>query len=307
MSKIDKSLTVGVEIEMTGLARAHAADIVATELGGQVGRMARNCYETREITAPDGRVWKVMRDASITREAGGDPLTWENAVELVTPILHYEDIETLQHIVRALRKAGAKVNDSCGIHVHVGAGKFDARHLRNLVNIINSKEDLIYDAMGVLRNREDRYCKKIYPEFLMEVNAPSQPLGSREDIIDTWYESQGESWNRNDHYNDTRYHGLNLHAVDTKGTVEFRVFNSTLHAGKVKAYIQFCMAVVSQALAQKSASPTKTTTTNPKYTFRTWLLRLGLIGEEYATCRKWMLEKLEGDSAFRDARRLQRA
>ena len=42
MSKIDKSLTVGVEIEMTGLARAHAADIVATELGGQVGRMARN-------------------------------------------------------------------------------------------------------------------------------------------------------------------------------------------------------------------------------------------------------------------------
>lgn len=75
MSKIDKSLTVGVEIEMTGLARAHAADIVATELGGQVGRMARNGYETREITAPDGRIWKVMRDASITREAGGDPLT----------------------------------------------------------------------------------------------------------------------------------------------------------------------------------------------------------------------------------------
>ena len=36
MSKIDKSLTVGVEIEMTGLSRAHAADIVATELGGHV-------------------------------------------------------------------------------------------------------------------------------------------------------------------------------------------------------------------------------------------------------------------------------
>lgn len=30
MSKIDKSLTIGVEIEMTGLARAHAADIVST-------------------------------------------------------------------------------------------------------------------------------------------------------------------------------------------------------------------------------------------------------------------------------------
>ena len=41
----------------------------------------------------------------------------------------------------------ALVNDSCGIHVHVGAEKFDAQHLRNITNIMASKEELIYKAL----------------------------------------------------------------------------------------------------------------------------------------------------------------
>ena len=37
------------------------------------------------------------------------------------------------------------------------------------------------------------------------------------------------------HYNSSRYHGSNIHATFTKGTVEFRLFNGTLHAGEIKA------------------------------------------------------------------------
>mgnify|MGYP002237140485 CR=1 FL=1 len=37
-------------------------------------------------------------------------------VEMVTPILHYPDIELLQELVRQLRKAGGLVNDSTGLH-----------------------------------------------------------------------------------------------------------------------------------------------------------------------------------------------
>ena len=33
---------------------------------------------------------------------------------------------------------------------------------------------------------------------------------------------------------DARYHGINLHAFFTKGTIEFRLFNSTLDADKVR-------------------------------------------------------------------------
>ena len=33
-----------------------------------------------------------------------------------------------------------------------------------------------------------------------------------------------------------------------KGTIEFRLFNSTLHAGEVKSAIQLCLAISHQAL-----------------------------------------------------------
>ena len=85
-----------------------------------------------------------------------------------------------------------------------------------------------------------------------------------------------------------------------KGTVEFRLFNGTTHAGKIKAYIQLCLAISHQALSQRCASRTKTQSTNEKYTFRTWLLRLGLIGDEFKTARLHLLEHLDGCIAWKD-------
>lgn len=82
--------------------------------------------------------------------------------------------------------------------------------------------------------------------------------------------------------------------------IEFRLFNGTLHAGKVKSYIQLCLAISHQALAQKRALPAKTLSENEKYTFRTWLLRLGLIGEEFKTARMHLLKNLEGNIAWKD-------
>ena len=102
------------------------------------------------------------------------------------------------------------------------------------------------------------------------------------------------------HYDNSRYHALNLHSVFSKGTIEFRLFNSALHAGKVKSYIQLCLAISRQALVQKGASRTKTQSPNEKYTFRTWLLGLGLIGNEFKTARQHLLKNLDGNIAWRD-------
>ena len=51
---------------------------------------------------------------------------------------------------------------------------------------------------------------------------------------------------------------------------------------------------------QSCASRRKTQTTNEKYTFRTWLLRLGLNGDEFATARLHLLKNLPGCIAWRD-------
>lgn len=63
---------------------------------------------------------------------------------------------------------------------------------------------------------------------------------------------------------------------------------------------QLCLAISHQALIQKSARHAKTVSDNEKYTFRTWLLRLGLIGDEFKTARHHLLKNLDGNIAWKD-------
>lgn len=287
-----KNQNFGAEIELTGITRKAAAKVIADFFGAAVNYEGTH-YDTYTVQDGKGRTWKVMYDSSINTEGKG----YDYAAEVVTPILRYDDIEDLQEILRQLRHKGAKANSSCGIHIHVGAERHTPKTLRNLVNIMASKQELIYKALDINANRASRYCKKLDESFVANINRfkPSTASG----IADIWY--SGYSGSRNAHYNSSRYHGLNLHALFTKGTVEFRLFNSTTHAGKLKTYIQFCLAINNQALIQKYASPVTTVSTNECYTFRTWLLRLGLIGDEFKTARKFLLENLEGDIAWRHA------
>jgi hypothetical protein len=81
--------------------------------------------------------------------------------------------------------------------------------------------------------------------------------------------------------------------------VEFRCFNATLHAGRARAYVNLCLAMSAQAIAQRSTVMKRTESDNPAFTFRTWLLRLGLNGEEFKSTREHLLANLEGDRAWR--------
>ena len=80
----------------------------------------------------------------------------------------------------------------------------------------------------------------------------------------------------------------------------WRLFNSTLHAGEVKANIILAMAISAQAINQKYTQFKKTPIgDNPAFIFRTFLLRLGLIGPEYKNVRMHLLKNLPGDKAWR--------
>ena len=289
-----RSQNFGIEIELTGLTRSAAAQIIAGHFGTDTCYVG-GVYDVYSVRDTTGRQWKVMSDASIrcvgrgNRSAGS-----QYAVEMVSPICRYDDIETIQELVRKLRAGGAKVNSSCGIHVHVDAANHTPQTLRNIVNIMAAKEDLLYKALQVQVSRE-HYCQKANTRFLDELN--QKKPATMGEVERLWYNGYGS---RYCHYDDSRYHALNLHSVFSKGTIEFRLFNSTLHAGEIKAYIQLCLAVSHQALVQKGASRTKTHSPNEKYTFRTWLLRLGLIGDEFKTARRHLLKHLDGNIAWRD-------
>ena len=289
----------GIEIEMTGITRKKAAEVIAEYFGTESFYLG-TYYKTYGAKDRQGRTWKATFDSSIIaqKKSGGRTIRAadEYKCEVVSPILTYEDMADLQEIIRQLRHKGAFVNSQCGIHIHVDASRYTPQTLRNLVNIIASKEDILYKALRIDPARM-RWCKKTNERLIEAINRKKPQ--TMEALKDIWY--AGSTRGRDEHYNDTRYHGLNLHSTFTKGTVEFRLFNSTTHAGEIKAYIQFCLAVSHQALTQKKASARKTVTDNEKYAFRCWMLRLGLSGDEFKTCRLHFLKHLEGNSAWRNA------
>lgn len=218
---------------------------------------------------------------------------------MVSPICRWEDIPTVQELVRKLRRAGAKADPSCGIHVHIGLGDHSPKTLRNLVNIVNAKEDLLTQALQISPERRARFCKPVDEEFLQRLNR-AKPKDSAA-FARIWYDDVDWQTHAGHHYDPSRYHLLNLHSVFQKGTIEFRAFNATMHAGEVKSYIQLCMAISFQALESSAASPRRPVTDNPKYTFRCWLLRLGFIGDEFKTAREHLIKHLPGNSAWRQA------
>ncbi|MBD5113572.1 MAG: alpha-L-fucosidase [Ruminococcaceae bacterium] len=302
-----KNQTIGVEVEMNSITRENAARIAADFLGTNRFEYTdnRNGYCTWSAWDSDGREWKFQKDVSIH----GDD---SKKCELVTPILTYSDIEILQELIRRLRKAGAKSDATrgCGVHIHIGAKGHTAQTLRNLANIMASHETLLASALDLDSRRMSRYCKTVDPNFLAKLNR-NKPATMAQ-LADIWYGTQGADYGRNQHYNDSRYHMLNLHATFTKGTVEFRLFQfdapsdgkqNGLHAGQLKSYIQLCLALSQMAKEVKTASPKPQQTENPKYAMRTWLLRLGFIGDEFATAREILTKRLDGDTAFRNGRR----
>ncbi len=216
-----RELRYGIEIETVKRTREQIAWAIHSVVGGHVRHIgAPTCYDPWEVEDLLGRKWKVVNDASLTNVPSN------LRAEIVSPVLTYNDLEQLQEVVRAIRRA--------------------------------------------------------------ELNR-------------IWY---GYHNNQPQHYDRSRYHGVNLHNVWYRGTVEFRWFEATLHAGKIKAYLQFCLAIAAKALNGRAASSRKRDfdPQSAKYDFRVFLLHLGLIGDEFKTARLHLMKNMPGDAAFKNGR-----
>lgn len=301
-----KEQTIGCEIEMAEITRNTAIKVVARYFGTlETVYHDGGSYDAWSCKDTQGRVWKVMRDVSILAS------TDTRKAELVTPILTYTDLEDLQEIVRQLRHKGAISNPEhgCGLHLHIGAQGHTPQSLRTLANLMAAHEKLLAEALNIDSYRQHRFCRTVNPEFLKQLNEKKPTTMS--ELADIWYTSHGASYGRSQHYNSSRYAMLNYHATFTKGTIEYRMYqfdNPTadrkggLNAGQLKAYIQFSLAITQMAKELKSASPKEQQKENKKFAMRTWLNRLGLVGEEYATARMVFTRRLDGDGAFRNGR-----
>ena len=288
----------GVEIEMTGITRKKAAEIVCDVLDGKLYRRSsskgRDHYQ---VVDPQERKWRIMFDKSMTRCDEQYEIT-ENedyGVELCTPILRYEDIPTLQAIAEALGDAGAVTGAEfrAGFHIHVDGSEITPQKLINLVNFYSSKENYFWQILDVPDNREP-YCQRINRDFVAELN--QQRPQEMEDIAELWYKHSGFKY-KND-YAKSRYRFLNLHSFFVNGHYEIRGCNGTLDRDEIHAYLSMFLGVHNAAMTKQRCSPVESTTTNMKYAVRVVLINLGLNGKEFATARKVLLAGLDGNSAW---------
>ena len=293
------STRFGIEIEFTGISRRYAAIIARDYLHGEM-RYRGGSYDAYTVQTEDGRIYKFVYDSSIMAQMKEDGRIVyaddEYAVEFVSPILkYYDDIVMLQGLIRRLRKNGGFTNSSCGIHIHLDGSRHTVRSLVNFINLVASRNDLFYKALRISPDRS-RYCKKLDEKLVRNIREKKPK--TMDELKAIWYDGYNE--NRSIHYHSSRYHFLNLHSYFQRNhTVELRGFNSELHASKVRAYIVFALAMNHQALTQRRASSRKVQSENEKFAMRVYLVRIGLSGDEFKSCRMHLYEHLSGNAAWR--------
>ena len=93
----------------------------------------------------------------------------------------------------------------------------------------------------------------------------------------------------------------------TEETIKFAWFHGKIAEDTVRAYTDFISKLCEMAQKQKRAVAKEKAVENEKYAFRCFLLRLGMIGDDYKTSRKILLQNLTGSSAFKCGHRKEAA
>jgi len=250
---MDNTRTFGAEIEFVGTTReAAAAALVAAGIDARVVGYGHG------VTT----YWRLVTDSSVQCHD-----SHYNGGELVSPILRGEEgLALIMRACAALAGAGATVNASCGLHIHVGADDLSVADVRNVVARYAGFQSEINRFMPRARHHSS-YTKPVADTLAM--------LQGRAYADTAALKSACTYWDRFVH--------VNLVAFAKYGTVEFRQHSGTVNGSKIATWIRFCVAFVgaskvasvSVAAATPATAPrTGVRGRRPNYAARQTLVRL---------------------------------
>lgn len=239
----------GVEMDMTGITRKAAAEILAEQFDTKVVF----CLSDNGYNVPDQnqRLWRILPSDSIKAEKyNGEKVVGANymyQVKLLSPFLYENEFPMLEKALEQLELQGAIVNDSTKINLLLDVSCIEnwEKYQTNLENLYESKGELFQKALDI-------------------------PFSQ---VADT---SQGKE----------------------NGIILFPYFKSTLNKKELLSDIQFAQIVSGFAENNRTVSQKKSENQNDKFMMRTWLVRAGMVGEEYKFARKILTQNLEGNSAW---------
>lgn len=189
-------------------------------------RLARELREAGISVAVEGynhdtrNHWKLVTDGS---------LSGSNTFELVSPILEGEaGLRELQKVCWVLDYCEVKVNDSCGLHIHMDAANFTLSTWKNLILTYRRAERII-DAFMPPSRRNNHYCRGLQSITEQRI----QDAGSLRDLQNA--------------FGGDRYHKLNLESYSRHRTVEFRQHGGTTNYTKMENWIHFISNMITSA------------------------------------------------------------
>lgn len=207
----------GVEIEFNGVSRARVAAAL-----NDANVILREGYGNSALA------WTLKTDYSVNGQG----------LELVSPPLSGDEgLDQLRLVLRVLRSVGAKVDRSCGLHIHHEVRDLGAVGIARLVRLWHENQTTIDWFVAPSRRSTEghQYCN-----------------GWRDDLV-----SSLESAARRGDVDcrSGRYRTLNVCSYPSYGTVEVRQHGGTLEYNKIETWILFGQAMIS-AVANARGSDT---------------------------------------------------
>lgn len=173
--------------------------------------------------------WKVVYDSSISSNYGWD------GCELVSP--PSTDFEQIKTVCEIMKKVRAKVNSSCGFHVHHEIKELKRKQIMRIYNFYNKYEKYINYFHKASRD-DNRYSQSIY-EIIDRVNS----CETKSELL-----SRIAGRGRGGYYNNVRYYKINLRSFIYYGTIEFRHHGGTVKFDDIYSWVNFTHKIIERAL-----------------------------------------------------------
>lgn len=209
------SFTFGVEIECISNWERLQSEVSNREIPLQAN-VRFGAYTHADSTTG----YKFVTDSSVMASRTEDG----RGIECVSPVLRgAKGFESLKNTCTALSDAGAKVNRTCGLHVHIGANGLTGEQYVNVFRNYQKLEGLIDSFMAKSRRGDDAYYAKSLACFdfsnVHEIYVVAQLLRSR-------------------------YFKVNPVSYERHRTIEFRQHQGTTNYHKIEMWVKFCAKLV---------------------------------------------------------------
>jgi hypothetical protein len=214
--------TFGVEIEFFGITQEVANNAL-------LGAGLNSAIEQYNHDARPW--WKVTTDASVTNTGTG----LGRGLEVVSPILSREQgFNDLGKAVKALLDAGAKIDKTCGIHVHIGADGMNGGDIIRLIELYTINGSHI-DGVIAQSRHNTCWAKKYNNAGVSNLRSQLSGLSGGEPL-------------RRAMRNIDRYYAVNASSYLRHGTIEFRQHQGSLNAEKIASWVKFVMSLLNKAV-----------------------------------------------------------